>query len=298
MLPAIATITPSSNRVVERSLAGIMRHIPGVDSCIARITFHGAGIGQPADGYDEAAYRHAAWQLGHARPAAIAWNGTRGAGLGLDADRRLCALMAEAANCPATTAALDTARLVDRLDARRLGFVTPGDTAYAAEAAAAFGRSLGPVRSLALKDNLAAADLPPDRIAALVRDVAREGGVDAILLWSTNLPGWEVMAPLEAEFGIPILDSAAVGVWGTLVAAGIDPTPAEHEAMLQRVLAAGKKTGTPVGLHVQTIDDVNRRIAEGWKFLAIGSELRFMTLEAQKITSGLSLKKSGDLARY
>lgn len=226
MIPAIGTITPSSNRVVERTLAGIMRHIPGVDSCIARITYYGAGIGQPKDGYEAEAYRHAAWQLGHAGIGAISWNGTRGAGLGLDADRRLCAIMAEAAGCPATTAALDTARLLDRIGARRIGFVTPGDTVYAAEAAAGFGRTLGPVRSLDLKDNLAAASVPSDRIAALVREVAREGGVDAILLWSTNLPGLDTMAPLEAEIGIPILDSAAIGVWGTLVAAGIDPTPA------------------------------------------------------------------------
>jgi maleate isomerase len=226
MLPAIGTITPSSNRIVERTLAGVLRHIPGVDSCVARITFHGAGLGQPADGYDLDAYRQAAWQLGHAGLAAIAWNGTRGAGLGLDTDRRLCAVMGEAAGCPATTAALDTLALLDRLGARRLGFVTPGDTAYAAEAAAAFGRELGPVRSLGLRDNLAAAALAPEAIVALAREVAREGGVDAILLWSTNLPGLAAMAPVEAESGIPVLDSAAVGVWGTLVAAGIDPSPA------------------------------------------------------------------------
>ncbi len=47
-----------------------------------------------------------------------------------------------------------------------------------------------------------------------------------------------------------------------------DPTPAEHEAMLQRILAAGKRAGTPVGLHVQNPDDVKKRIAEGWQFLA------------------------------
>lgn len=237
MLPAIGSITPSSNRTVERTLAGVMRHFPGVDSCVARITYYGPGIGQPKDGYDTEPYRHAAWQLGHANVRVVCWNGTRGAGLGLDADRRLCAIMSEAANCPATTATLDTATLLDRLDAKRIGFVTPGDPAYAAEAAAGFGRDLGPVRSLGLKDNLASAELTPDRIGALVREVAREGGADAILLWSTNLPGWEVMAPLEAEFGIPVLDSAAVGVWGTLVAAGIDPTPA---ASLGRIFTIAK----------------------------------------------------------
>jgi 4-hydroxy-2-oxoheptanedioate aldolase len=79
---------------------------------------------------------------------------------------------------------------------------------------------------------------------------------------------------------------------------GVDPTPDELEAMLQRVLAIGKKVGTPVGLHVLTIDDVKKRADEGWQFIAIGSELRFMTSEAQRIVSGLNLKKAADLARY
>ncbi len=79
---------------------------------------------------------------------------------------------------------------------------------------------------------------------------------------------------------------------------GKDPSPEAFEAMLQRILAAGKKTGTPVGLHVQTTEQVQKRIAEGWQFIAIGSELRFMTVEAQRIVSALNLKQAGDLARY
>jgi maleate cis-trans isomerase len=34
------------------------------------------------------------------------------------------------------------------------------------------------------------------------------------------------MAPLEAELGIPVIDSAAAGVWGCLDILGIDPGPA------------------------------------------------------------------------
>lgn len=73
--PAIGSIAPSSNRVVERTLAVILRRFPGLDSCVARIPFHGAGLGQPKDGYDSEPYRHAAWQLampGSAWPAGTA----------------------------------------------------------------------------------------------------------------------------------------------------------------------------------------------------------------------------------
>jgi 4-hydroxy-2-oxoheptanedioate aldolase len=80
---------------------------------------------------------------------------------------------------------------------------------------------------------------------------------------------------------------------------GNDPTPEALEAMLQRVLATGKKVGTPVGLHVQTVEAVQQRVAEGWQFVAIGSELRMMVTEAQRLVNALDLKGGpGDLARY
>lgn len=79
---------------------------------------------------------------------------------------------------------------------------------------------------------------------------------------------------------------------------GKDPPPDVFEAMLQRILATGKKVGTPVGLHVQTVEQAQKRIAEGWQFIALGSELRFMVSEAQKLVQALNLKQAGDLARY
>lgn len=80
---------------------------------------------------------------------------------------------------------------------------------------------------------------------------------------------------------------------------GTDPSPEELEAMLQRVLAAGKKCGTPVGLHVQTVEAVRQRIEEGWQFIALASELRMMVGQAQQFVSALNLKSdTGDLARY
>jgi maleate isomerase len=224
--PAIGTITPSSNRTVERTLAAILRHLPGLDSCVARIPFHGAGLGQPRDCYDHAPYRQAAWQLGHAGVGVVCWNGSRGAALGLDADRALCAVMAEAAGCKATTAALGTAALLDRFGAQRLGFLVPGVAEEAQRAAAGFDRPCAGWRAMALTDNAAASAVPPGQLIALARDLAAECRLDAILLWSTNLTGWATMAPLEAELGIPVIDSAAAGVWAALDALGLDMAPA------------------------------------------------------------------------
>ncbi|MFN3158867.1 MAG: HpcH/HpaI aldolase family protein [Rubinisphaera brasiliensis] len=79
---------------------------------------------------------------------------------------------------------------------------------------------------------------------------------------------------------------------------GDDPTPEEFEAMLQRILQAGKTAGTPVGLHVVTVEDAKRRADEGWQFIAMASELKMMVNEATRVVKALDLKAAGDLARY
>lgn len=107
----------------------------------------------------------------------------------------------------------------------------------------------------------------------------------------------------EAIYSLPGVDAIFVGpndlTWQMKAADGTDPTPEEFEAMLQRILAAGKKTGCPVGLHVQTIEAVEKRVAEGWQFIALQSEMKMMITEAQRLVQSLKLKsQAADLARY
>jgi 4-hydroxy-2-oxoheptanedioate aldolase len=135
---------------------------------------------------------------------------------------------------------------------------------------------------------------------AAAGDYYNKANDEILVVLQTESP--EGVENAEAIYSLPGVDAIFVGpndlTFQMRSSAGVDPTPEQLEAMLQRVLAAGKKVGTPVGLHVQTIDDAKRRIDQGWQFLAIGSELRFMTSEAQRIATGLNLKKSADLARY
>lgn len=135
---------------------------------------------------------------------------------------------------------------------------------------------------------------------ATAGDYYKHANDEILVVLQTESP--EGVDNAEAIYSLPGVDAIFVGpndlTFQMRGPDAIDPTPEQLEAMLQRILAIGKKTGTPVGLHVQSVDDVKRRIAEGWRFLAIGSELRFMTGEAQKIVSGLNLKKAVDLARY
>jgi 4-hydroxy-2-oxoheptanedioate aldolase len=123
---------------------------------------------------------------------------------------------------------------------------------------------------------------------------------EILVILQTESP--EGVENAEAIYSLPGVDAIFVGPndlgFQMRGPDGVDPTPAELEKMLQRILAIGKKVGTPVGLHTQTVEQVQQRIAEGWQFLAIGSELRFMTSEAQKMVSALNLKQAADLARY
>ena len=106
----------------------------------------------------------------------------------------------------------------------------------------------------------------------------------------------------EEIYSLPGVDAIFVGPndlrWQMRPADGSDPSPEEFEAMLQRVLAAGRKTGTPVGLHTHSTEEAQRRVAEGWQFLAIQSELKMMVSRAQEFVQDLGIAEAADLARY
>lgn len=67
------------------------------------------------------------------------------------------------------------------------------------------------------------------------------------------------------------------------------PTVDEYEVLLARVLAAGKKTGTPVGLHTFSIEECQERAREGYQFMAILSDAGFLSAEASRHVKALDL---------
>jgi 4-hydroxy-2-oxoheptanedioate aldolase len=73
----------------------------------------------------------------------------------------------------------------------------------------------------------------------------------------------------------------------------------ELEEMLARVVAAGKKTGTPTGMHVQNVADAKKRAEQGMQFLAVGSDLSLMLGAAKTAVAELYPDREGKLAaRY
>jgi 4-hydroxy-2-oxoheptanedioate aldolase len=142
--------------------------------------------------------------------------------------------------------------------------------------------------------------IPAQNFQTTSGEYYRRANDEVLVILQTESP--EGVANAEAIYSLPGVDAIFVGpndlFWQMKPADGTDPTPDEFEAMLQRILAAGKKTGTPVGIHCMSVDEVQHRIQEGWQFLALQSELKMMVTKAQELAQQLGLASSDDLARY
>ena len=223
---AIATITPSANTVVERTTIAMLRDMPGVAPIFSRLPVHGSTDRFP-DGYDEAGMLEAARLLGHARPAAIIWNGSKGGAIGLDHDVALALRITGETAIAADTSGLALRRAMATRGFRRIGLVTPYAAAYVARLAASFaaeGWDVVAESHLGMTDNLSYASVPFARIEAQARAVAA-ARPEVLLAWCTNYPAAPLAAGLEAATGIPFWDATALGVLGALQAAGIAERP-------------------------------------------------------------------------
>jgi 4-hydroxy-2-oxoheptanedioate aldolase len=104
----------------------------------------------------------------------------------------------------------------------------------------------------------------------------------------------------EAIFAVPGIDAMFVGPNDLLASMGRTPAmetddPAFVEA-LRHLRETANRYGIAPGLHTADAEAANRRIAEGWRFVAVASELRFM-LDAARSTvravPGLTASSSG-----
>jgi len=221
----LGMLTPSSNTVLEPVTTAMVAGLPEVSAHFGRfrvteIALSGDALAQ----FDEGPILAAAELLSHARVDVIAWNGTSASWLGFEADRRLCARITEATGIPATTSMLAMNELLERLGARRLGLVTPYTADVQAKIVANY-ESLGfpcaGERHLGLRDNFSFAEVEEAALHGAARAVAAEGA-DALAVVCTNLRAAPLAEALEAALGLPVLDSIATAVWGSLRLAGVD----------------------------------------------------------------------------
>ena len=111
------------------------------------------------------------------------------------------------------------------------------------------------------------------------------------------------VANAEAIYSLPGVDAIFVGPVDLRAQMrspdGAEASDEQFEAMLQRVIDAGRKTGTPTGMHVMDPATALRRAEQGMQFIAIGSDLRMMTQQAQATVQALRPHEAAkDIARY
>jgi 4-hydroxy-2-oxoheptanedioate aldolase len=106
----------------------------------------------------------------------------------------------------------------------------------------------------------------------------------------------------DSIYSVPGVDAVFVGpndLAATMRDAdGTPPSPEVFERALADILAGCQRLGIAAGLHTFNVADAKKRIAEGWQFVAVSSELKFMVDGAKAVVDGLGLSSGSDLARY
>jgi 4-hydroxy-2-oxoheptanedioate aldolase len=104
-------------------------------------------------------------------------------------------------------------------------------------------------------------------------------------------------------YAVPGVDAVFVGPNDLAAslrdAEGTPPSKQHLEDTIQRVHQAAKRQGIASGIHVFSIEDAQRRINEGWQFIAVGSELKFMLQGAAAVAKQIHPELvAGELAKY
>ena len=167
----------------------------------------------------------AASLLADAKVDSVCWNGTSASWLGLDTDRSLCSLIKARTGIDATSAVLALEQIFRQSGVLRFGLVSPYLSDVQSQIVVKLreeGFECIAERHSGLRDNFSFSQVRPETLKAMVREVA-QARPQAITLLCTNLGGAPLVEELEQEVGLPIYDSVAVALWGSLRAAQVNP---------------------------------------------------------------------------
>jgi maleate isomerase len=222
----LGMLTPSSNTVLEPVCGAMLRCVPEVSVHFGRFRVTEISLRPEATNqFDHETMLQAAGLLADAKVKAICWNGTSACWLGLNRDRDLCHTLSYSTGVPATSSVLALFEVLRKAGLNRIGLVTPyvdRVQELIVETFAAEGLTVADERHLGLCENFSFAQVRAREIAEMIRNVAATRP-QAVLVLCTNLRAAPLVADLEAEIGLPILDSVATAVWGALRLAGVPP---------------------------------------------------------------------------
>jgi maleate isomerase len=170
---------------------------------------------------DPALVANGATEVKAVSPLVTAYACTSGSFVGgLAGEAAIFAAMKEAGATAAVTTSGALLTALRHLDINRIATATPytaditaGLSSYLAEA----GVDVIAAAGLGLTSDIWT--VPYDVTAELVRDTDRPDA-EAVFISCTNLPTYDVIAPLEAELGKPVLTANQVTMWSALTIAG------------------------------------------------------------------------------
>lgn len=107
---------------------------------------------------------------------------------------------------------------------------------------------------------------------------------------------------IDAILSVPGIDAVFVGPNDLHASMGLTPAfdsenPRFNDAVAA-VLASARKHGVAPGIHVADAGQARRRLDEGWKMIAVASEVGFMLGKAEEQVTALGLGGAGALAQY
>lgn len=79
---------------------------------------------------------------------------------------------------------------------------------------------------------------------------------------------------------------------------GKPPTPDAFKEALAAILSGCRQLGIPAGIHTFSPEEAKMRIAEGWQFIAINSELKFMVDGAKNSLEAITGQSTGEAVKY
>lgn len=222
----LGMLTPSSNTVLEPLTAAMLADLPDASAHFGRfrvlkISMEDDALGQ----FTNEPMLAAADLLADAQVQTICWNGTSSGWLGFDTDQKLIAEIEARTGIKGCSSILAMNELLERLQAKRIAFVTPYLSEIQERILANYqseGFEIAAERHLEDPGNFSFASYSEAEILDLCRAVATEKP-DAILIYCTNFRGARLAPMIEAETGIPVLDSVSTALWKSMLVAGGDP---------------------------------------------------------------------------
>ncbi len=112
----------------------------------------------------------------------------------------------------------------------------------------------------------------------------------------------QAVRDFDQVFSVPGIDAVFIGpndlAASMRTADGKPPSTELFEETLAEILAGCKRLGIAAGIHTFSVEEAKMRIADGWQFIAINSELRFLMDGAKRVVDGMGIQRAGEMVKY